>query len=432
MLFPTPDSRLPTPYSLLPTPHSLLPPMPLAPRSDFPLLAANPGLHYLDSAATAQKPAAVLAAMDGFYARDNANPHRGAYELSARATQRYHDARVRVARFVGVADADCLLFTRGTTESLNLVAHAWGATLGADDEVVVTGMDHHAGFVPWQQAARRAGARFRIAELTADGRIDLDHLRALLGPRTRVVAFPHVSNALGTVNPVAEIAATVRAAAPDAVLVCDGAQAVPHLPVRFDALGVDFYAFSGHKLGGPMGIGVLAGRRAVLERMEPWQTGGDMIEVVGDDETTWNVLPHRFEAGTPNVAGAVGLAAACDYLDARGADAVLAHERRLLALATERLRDVPGLVIHGPEIALRSGVLSFTMADVHPHDLATILDEGGVCIRAGHHCAQPLMRRLGVAATARASFWLYSDESDVEALADGVRRAARLFAAAGA
>ena len=405
--------------------------MSLAPRSDFPLLAASPGLHYLDSAATAQKPGVVLAAMDAFYAQDNANPHRGAYALSARATQRYHDARARVARFVGVTDPDTLLFTRGTTESLNLVAHAWGRhALRADDEVVVTGMDHHACFVPWQQAALAAAARFRICELTPDGRLDLDHLASLLGPRTRVVAFPHVSNALGTVNPVADVVALVRDRAPEAAIVCDGAQAVPHLPVRVDALGVDFYAFSGHKLGGPMGVGVLAGRRALLDRMPPWQTGGDMIELVGDDASTWNVLPHKFEAGTPNVAGAVGLAAACDYLEGFGADAVLAHERRLLALATERLADVPGLVIHGPDAATRSGVLSFTMADVHPHDLATILDEGGVCIRAGHHCAQPLMRRLGVGATARASFWLYSDESDVDALAEGVRRAARLFAAA--
>jgi len=240
-----------------------------------------------------------------------------------------------------------------------------------------------------------------------------------------------VSNALGTVNPVREIAALVRERS--AALVCvDGAQAAPHLRVDFDALGVDFYAFSGHKMCGPMGIGALAGRRALLEAMPPWQMGGDMIEWVGDEHTTWNVLPHRFEAGTPNVAGAVGLAAACDYLDALGMDAVLAHERRLLALATERLAEVPGVTIHGPAVEERSGVLGFTHAEVHPHDLATILDEEGVCVRAGHHCAQPLMRRLGVPATARASFYVYNDDDDVDALVRGVRRAASLFADAGA
>ena len=402
-----------------------------APRADFPLLAAHPALHYLDSAATSQKPRAVLDAMEAFYTTANANPHRGAYALSALATQRYHDARERVARFVGVQDASCLVFTRGTTEALNLVAWTWGLReLGAGDEVVVTGMEHHANFVPWQQVALATGARLRICELTPDGRVDLDCLRGLVGPRTRIVAFAHVSNALGTVNPVAEIARIAHAAG--AIAVCDGAQAVPHLRVDVDALDVDFYAFSGHKMCGPMGIGALAGRRALLEVMPPYQMGGDMIEWVGDEHTTWNVLPHKFEAGTPNVAGAVGLAAACDYLDALGMDRVLAHERSLLALATEQLAEVPGVTILGPAVRERSGVLGFTHAEVHPHDLATILDEEGVCVRAGHHCAQPLMRRLGVPATARASFYVYNEEDDVAALVRGVRRAASLFADAGA
>ena len=402
-----------------------------APRADFPLLAAHPALHYLDSAATSQKPRSVLDAMEAFYVTANANPHRGAYALSALATQRYHDARERVARFVGVRDASCLLFTRGTTEALNLVAWTWGLReLAAGDEVVVTGMEHHANFVPWQQVALATGARLRICELTPDGKIDLDCLRSLVGARTKIVAFAHVSNALGTVNPVEEIARIAHAAG--AIAVCDGAQAVPHLRVDVDALGVDFYAFSGHKMCGPMGIGALAGRRVLLEAMPPYQMGGDMIEWVGDEHTTWNVLPHKFEAGTPNVAGAVGLAAACDYLDALGMDRVLAHERRLLALATEQLAEVPGVTIHGPSVSERSGVLGFTHAEVHPHDLATILDEEGVCVRAGHHCAQPLMRRLGVPATARASFYAYNDEDDVTALVRGVRRAASLFADAGA
>jgi cysteine desulfurase/selenocysteine lyase len=400
----------------------------VAPRADFPLLAADPELRYLDSAATAQKPRAVLDALQRYYTTENANPHRGAYRLSVAATEAYHDARLRVARFVGVRDADCLLFVRGTTEGMNLVAGSWGrANVGPGDEVVVTAMDHHATFVTWQQLARAQGATFRIAELTADGRVDLDHLASLVNARTRAVAFPHVSNALGTVNPVREIAALVRQRS-GAVLVCDGAQGVPHLPVDFDQLDVDFYAFSGHKVGGPMGIGAVLGRRGLLEAMPPWQLGGDMISVVGDQETTWNALPHKFEAGTPNVADAVGLGAACDYLAGLGLDEVLAHERALVRRAEARLRALDGITIHGPEAEQRSGVVSFSVAGVHPHDLATILDERGVCIRAGHHCAQPLMRRLGVPATARASFWVYSDAADADALADGVQAAQRLFA----
>jgi len=396
-------------------------------RADFPLLAANPGLHYLDSAATSQKPRVVLDAMRDYYEHDNANPHRGAYALSARATERYHAARERVARFLGVADADCLVFTRGTTEALNLVATAWGrANVQTGDEIVVTALEHHANFVPWQQLALATGARFHVCPLTADHHVDLDALRRLVGPRTKVVAFNHVSNALGTVNPVREIAAIARASG--ALVVCDGAQAVPHMHVGFDGLDVDFYAFSGHKMCGPMGIGGLVGRRAILEAMPPYQFGGDMIEIVGDERTTWNVLPHKFEAGTPNVADAVGLAAACDYLDSISMDAVLQHERALVRLATERLASVEGVHIYGPPPAERSGVVSFTLGDIHPHDLATILDEDGVCIRAGHHCCQPLMRRLGVSATARASFYLYNDESDVEALVGALQKARALFA----
>ncbi|MBC7671942.1 MAG: cysteine desulfurase [Polaromonas sp.] len=396
-------------------------------RGDFPLLVKNPGLHYLDSAATSQKPRAVLDAMRDYYEHDNANPHRGAYALSGRATDRYLSARERVARFVGAADADCLVFTRGTTESLNLVATAWGrANVTEGDEIIVTALDHHANFVPWQQLAKGCGARFLVCPLTNEQHIDLAALRSMVGPRTKVVAFSHVSNAVGTVNPVREIAAIARSVG--ALVVCDGAQGVPHLPVAFDSLDVDFYAFSGHKMCGPMGIGGLVGRREILEAMPPYQFGGDMIEFVRDDHSTWNVLPHKFEAGTPNVADAVGLAAACDYLDAIGMENVLSHERALVRLASERLAAIDGVKIYGPPAAERSGVVSFTVRDIHPHDLATIFDEDGVCIRAGHHCAQPLMRRLGVAATARASFYVYSDESDVEALVRALARAQALFA----
>jgi cysteine desulfurase/selenocysteine lyase len=396
-------------------------------RADFPLLVNNPGLHYLDSAATSQKPRVVLDALRDFYETANANPHRGAYSLSVHATERYHDSRMRVARFLGVSDPDCLIFTRGTTEGLNLVAASWGeANVSRGDEIVVTALEHHANFVPWQMLAAKKGAKFRVCELTADGRIDLEFLGGLLNKRTKVVAFNHVSNALGTVNPVAEIVKLVREKT-DAITVCDGAQSAPHFPVSFDSLGVSFYAFSGHKMLGPMGIGGLIGKRDLLEAMPPYQTGGDMIEFVYDDRTTWNVLPHKFEAGTPNAADAVGLAAAVEYLDGIGMDRVVAHERALTSAAQKRLSAIESLHIYGPPPAERSGVVSFTMADVHPHDLATILDGEGVCIRAGHHCAQPLMRRLDVAATARASFYVYNDESDIDALVSGIMKAREIF-----
>ena len=402
-------------------------PADLSVRPDFPLLANNPGLHYLDSAATSQKPRVVLDALRDFYETANANPHRGAYALSVRATECYHQSRVRVAQFLGVRDSDCLIFTRGTTESLNLVAGAWGmANVASGDEIVVTAMDHHANFVPWQVLAMRKGAKFRVCELTPDGRIDLDFLSGLLSKRTKVVAFSHVSNALGTINPIPDIARLVREKT-DAILVCDGAQSAPHFPVSFDSLGVDFYAFSGHKMLGPMGIGGLIGNREMLEEMPPYQTGGDMIEFVHDDRTTWNVLPHKFEAGTPNAANAVGLAAAVEYLEKIGMDRVRSHERALMSAAQERLAAIEGLHIYGPPASERSGVLSFTLGDVHPHDLATILDGEGVCIRAGHHCAQPLMRRLDVPATARASFYVYNDESDIDALVAGILKAREIF-----
>jgi cysteine desulfurase/selenocysteine lyase len=396
-------------------------------RLDFPILSNRPDLHYLDSAATSQKPRVVLDAVTDFYENSNANPHRGAYALSVEATDRYDGARKRIARFVGLGDSDCLIFTRGTTESINLVASAYGrANVGEGDEIVITALEHHANFVPWQQLAIEKKARLRICDLTEDHRIDLDCLSGLINAKTKIVAINHVSNALGTINPVRDIVGVVRERS-DAIVVCDGAQGVPHLPVGFDELGVDFYAFSGHKMCGPMGIGGLLGRRDILESMPPYQMGGDMIEFVYDETTTWNVLPHKFEAGTPNAANAVGLAAAADYLDSIGMDNVLRHERALMSEAHERLSHVEGIRIYGPQPSLRSGVVSFTIADVHPHDLATILDGDGVCIRGGHHCAQPLMRRLVGPATARASFYVYNDSSVIDALVEGVMRAKEIF-----
>lgn len=396
-------------------------------RADFPLLARHPRLHYLDSAATSQKPRVVLEAIRDFYETSCANPHRGAYALSVEATDRYYEARCRIARFLRIGDPDCLIFTRGTTESLNLVAFSWGrSNVFSGDEIVVTAMEHHANFVPWQQLALDTGARLRICELTDEGRLDLDCMSSLLSPRTKIVAINHVSNALGTINPVSQIAALVREHS-NAIVVCDGAQGVPHLTVDFDNLGVDFYAFSGHKMCGPMGIGGLMGKRVTLESMRPFLTGGDMIEFVYDERTTWNVLPHKFEAGTPNAADAVGLGAAAGYLEDIGMDKVLAHEQALVSEASIRLSEIDGVKIYGPDPANRSGVVSFTMGDVHPHDLATILDGDGICIRAGHHCAQPLMRRLDVSGTARASFYVYNDRADIDALIDGVIRAKEIF-----
>jgi cysteine desulfurase / selenocysteine lyase len=401
---------------------------PLAPRADFPLLAGDPKLHYLDSAATTQKPQAVLDAISGYYERDNANPHRGAYTLSAAATEAYQTARDSIARFLGASDPDTLIFTRGTTESLNLLATAWGhANVKKGDRIVVTRLEHHANFVPWQQLALAVGAEFRICELTPEGEIDLAKLSELVTKNTKVVAFGHVSNALGTVNPVAELAAIAHRAG--ALAVCDGAQGAPHLTVGFDSLGVDAYAFSGHKMLGPMGIGGLIAKRDLLESMPPYQMGGDMIALVGDNATTWNVLPHKFEAGTPNVEGAVGLAAAVGYLESLGMDKVHAHETALVRYATERLATIEDLTLLGPPAVRRGGLVSFTLRDVHPHDLSQLLDAENIAVRAGHHCAQPLMRALGVNATTRASFYVYNDSSDVDALVSAVAHVRERFAA---
>jgi len=403
----------------------------VAQRSDFPLLAKQPELVYLDSAATAQKPASVLRAIQGYYETINANPHRGAYALSALATEAYHSSRERIARFLGIADHDSMIFVRGATEGFNLVCSTWGrANVKAGDNIVVTRMEHHANFVPWQQLCLAVGAEFRIVELDAAGGLDLEMMARLIDSHTKVVAFGHVSNALGTIHPVSQIVALARAQAPQALVVCDGAQAVPHLALSVDSLGVDVYTFSGHKIGGPMGIGAVYVRRPILEKMPPYQFGGDMIEWVNDFDSTWNVLPHRFEAGTPNVEGAVGLAAACDYLSGLGMASVREHEVLLTTAAMRALSDLDGVMVHGtPTAEGRSGVVSFSITDVHPHDVATSLDAAGVCVRAGHHCAQPLMRKLGVHATTRASFWVYNTLQDVDKLVLAVRETQARFAA---
>lgn len=400
-------------------------------RAHFPALDQRVHGHpliYLDSAATAQRPNAVLDAVRDFYERDNANVHRGLYELSRRATESFEAAREVVARFVGAAEPAELVWTRGTTEAINLVALTWGwANLREGDEIVVTMLEHHSNLVPWQLVAQRTGAKLRRVDIDDEGRLRLDQLDELLGERTRLVAVGHVSNALGTINPVREI--VERAKAVGAKVLVDGAQGAPHHKVDVQALGCDFYALSGHKMGAPMGIGALWARRELLEEMPPWQGGGEMIETVELEHSTWAAVPHKFEAGTPNVAGAVGMAAAAEYIESLGYDAIAAHERALVRYGLERLSAVEGLRLFGPEDPEeRTAVFSFALEGVHPHDVATILDAEGIAVRAGHHCTQPLMRRLGVPATTRASCWVYNTTDELDRLAEGLEAARRIFA----
>ena len=397
-------------------------------RADFPLLRQLENGHrlvYLDNAATTQKPEAVLRAIADYYRTTNANVHRGAYDLAVRATEAYEAARASVARFVNAWAPEGVVFTRGTTEAINLVASSYGrANVRAGDTVVVTALDHHSNLVPWQILCQEKGATVTMVEITEDGRLDLSDFGRALERRPKIVAFPYVSNALGTVNPAAQLVRLAHAAG--AAVVVDGAQSTPHLRVDVQALDCDFYAFSGHKMLGPMGSGALVAKPALLDAMPPYQGGGEMISRVWDDHSTYNQLPHKFEAGTPNVEAAVGLAAAIAYLEAIGLDRIAEHEVTLARAAIERLSQMDGITLYGPRDH-RAGVVSFTYRDIHPHDLATIVDQDGVCIRAGHHCTQPLMRRLNVAATARASFYLYNDRDDVDALAGSLVKAGALF-----
>jgi cysteine desulfurase/selenocysteine lyase len=399
-------------------------------RADFPILHQEVNGHplvYLDNAASTQKPRAVIEAMSGYYERDNANVHRGVHTLSVRATDAFEAARGKVAALFGIQDTAELIWTRGTTEAINLVAWSWGlANLRAGDEVLLSVMEHHSNLVPWQMVAQRTGAKLRFLDIDDQQRLDLSGLDDVLTERTKLVSIVHVSNALGTINPVREIAE--RAHAVGALMLVDGAQSAPHLPVDVPSLGCDFYTFSGHKMCGPTGTGGLWGRREVLEAMPPFHGGGDMIEWVELERSTYAPLPNRFEAGTPHISGAVGLATAAEYLGGIGRDAILAHERMLLGYALDRMAEIPDLTVFGPrDPAERSGVISFTLGDVHPHDLGTILDDEGIAIRAGHHCAQPLMRRMGVGSTARASFYLYNTPDDVDRLIAGLHRARKLF-----
>jgi cysteine desulfurase/selenocysteine lyase len=392
-------------------------------RADFPALAQTVHgrpLVYLDSASTAQKPRAVIDAVVRMLERDCANIHRGVHALSAAATEAYENVREKVRRFVGAEDAREIVFTRGTTEAVNLVAQAYGRrAVGPGDEVLVSVLEHHSNLVPWQMLCQERGASLRAIPLDAEGRIDLARAGELITPRTRIVAVSHVSNAIGTVAPVREIARMARERG--AAVLVDGAQAAPHLQVDVRAIGCDFYCFSGHKLFGPTGAGVLYGRRERLDAMPPWQGGGDMILSVSLDETLYADPPHRFEAGTPDIAAVVGLGAAIDYVEALGIDAVAAHEHALLAHGVRALSAVPGLRLFGPPgEGERAAILSFALPGVHPHDAGTLLDQYGIAVRTGHHCAEPLMRRLGVPGTVRASLAFYNTREEIDALAEAL------------
>ncbi|MDY7226792.1 cysteine desulfurase [Hyalangium rubrum] len=397
-------------------------------REDFPILnqeVRGRRLVYLDSAASAQKPKAVIDAISHFYLHDNANVHRGVHTLSERATSAFEGAREKVRRFLHAKDVKEIVFVRGTTEAINLVAQTFGRkNVGPGDEVLITALEHHANIVPWQMLCEQQGATLRQVPVDAHGDLVLDKLDALLTPRTRILAVTHVSNALGSVVPVKEL---IRRAHEKGIpVLVDGAQAVTHFPVDVQELDCDFYAFSGHKLFGPMGIGVLYGKKALLETMPPYQGGGDMILSVTLEKTIYNRVPYRFEAGTPDVAGAVGLGAAIDYLEGVGMQAIAAHDRELLAYAEQAVEGVPGVRVLG-KARERSGVVSFVMEEVHPHDIGTILDREGVAVRSGHHCAQPLMQCFGVAATVRASLALYNTREDVDALVRALHKVREVF-----
>ena len=397
-------------------------------RADFPILhhpVRGKPLTYLDNAATTQKPRAVIDAVSRYYETSNANVHRGVHHLSEKATAAYEGARATVARFLS-ADPSEIVFVRGATEGVNLVAQTFGrGRIGPGDEVLVTTLEHHSNIVPWQLLCAEKGARVVAAPISDAGDLDLEALEKLLGPRTRLLAVTQVSNALGTVTPLHRITALARERGIPVLV--DGAQGAPHLGFDVRHAGADFYVFSGHKLYGPTGIGVLWARRDHLEAMPPWQGGGDMIRSVSFEETTWNDVPYKFEAGTPHIAGAIGLAAALDYVTAIGLPAIAAHEKALLAEAEAALAAIPEVRLVGRPRE-RAGALSFLVGDIHPHDLATVVDRSGVAIRAGHHCAQPLMKRLGVSATSRASFALYNTRADVEALVRAITHAREVFA----
>ena len=399
-------------------------------RADFPILSQSVNgkpLAFLDSAASSQKPLAVIEAMNEYYRTTHANVHRGVYAISERATELYEGARKKVARFIGAKSSREIVFTRNTTESINLVAQAWGrANLKPGDEILLTELEHHSNLVPWQLIARETGAKLRYIPVDGQGVLQLDGLDALLTGRVKIAAFTQISNMLGTITPAAEIVRRAKAAG--ALTLVDAAQGIPHLPTNVQELGCDFLAFSGHKMCGPTGVGVLYGRRDLLEAMPPFLGGGDMIRRVTFESAEWNELPWKFEAGTPAIAEGIGLGAAVDYLSGLGMEAVRAHERELIAYALDRLAEVPTVAVYGPaDPDIRGGVATFNVGDIHPHDVAAVLDTEGIAIRAGHHCAMPLHEKFGLTATSRASFYVYTIREEIDRLVAGLYKARSIY-----
>ncbi|QTH44148.1 cysteine desulfurase [Cohnella sp. LGH] len=402
---------------------------PIALKSEFPILQQDINGHplvYLDNGATTQKPRSVIEAVKRYYEWDNANVHRGVHTLGSRATDAYEGAREKVARFLNAASSRQIIFTRGTTTALNLVASGYARqTLREGDEIVITPMEHHSNLIPWQQAAKTTGATLKYIPLQPNGTVALEDVEATVTERTKIVSITYVSNVLGTINPIAEIAKIAHRKG--AILVVDGAQSTPHMKVDVQALDVDFYAFSGHKMCAPTGIGALYGKAQLLEQMEPIEFGGEMIDFVELHDSTWKELPWKFEGGTPIIAGAVGLGAAIDFLEQIGMDNIERHEHKLVKYAMERLSEIDGITIYGPSAEQRAGLVTFNLGDVHPHDVATVLDTEGIAVRAGHHCCQPLMRWLKASATARASFYLYNTEQDIDRLAESLVKTKEFF-----
>ena len=397
-------------------------------RNDFSILKqeTDPSLIYLDSAATSQTPDPVIEAMDAYYRTYNSNIHRGIYRISEEATAKYEEARQRIGRFINARRSSQIIFTRNTTESINLVAYSWGsANLQEGDEILVTVMEHHSNLLPWQLLSQRTGAKMRFIEVTDEGVLQLDGLETLLTERTKLVAITHVSNVLGTINPVQELTAAAHAVG--AKVLIDGAQSVPHFDVDVQGLDCDFLAFSGHKMCGPTGIGVLYGKSDLLEEMPPFLGGGSMIRAVQRESSTYADVPAKFEAGTPAIAEAIGLAAAVDYLNQVGLEAIFVHEHELLEYAHQKLSEIEGITIYGPKPRQKTGAITFNLEGIHPHDLAGVLDTVGVAVRAGHHCAQPLMQKFGVIATARASFYLYNKLDEIDSLYEGLLKAQRML-----
>lgn len=396
-------------------------------RQQFPIFDQEVNGHplvYLDSAATSHKPVPVIEKVNDYYRRYNSNVHRGVHTLGNYATEGYEGARAKVRQFIHARSTKEIVFTRGTTSALNLVAHSYGQQVCAEGgEIVITPMEHHSNLIPWQQLAKRTGATLKYIDLKDDGTLDMDDARRKITPETKIVSVVHVSNVLGTVNPIKELARLAHNNG--AVLVVDGAQSTPHMAIDVQDLDCDFFAFSGHKMCAPTGIGVLYGKKELLEQMEPLEFGGEMIDTVELHESTWKGLPYKFEGGTPIIAGAIGLGAAIDFLNEIGLEAIAEHERRLVLYALERLNEIEGLNVYGPQE--RSGLVTFNVDDIHPHDVATVLDSEGIAVRAGHHCAQPLMRWLDVTATARASFYLYNTEEDIDKLVDGLVKTKEFF-----